>query len=174
MDLCGETNYKLLPHIYHLVCPGLASLCSANEFSSNCPIAASSWVNSLHLFHGTRWILVGKPTHHTCSLCAVVIAGWQGLSSNISAREGTALKMSTHSWHWPKTLLRAHCLSGLAVMGFVSFKQNYGKLWFSQLDLHDVEPDLGRVLMCFCGGSVSDILLFCWFVIFCSVSVLSG
>lgn len=23
-----------------------------------------------------------------------------------------------------------------------------------------MEPDLGRVLMCFCGGSVSDILLF--------------
>ena len=29
-------------------------------------------------------------------------------------------------------------------MGFESFKQNYSKLWFSQLDLHDVEPDLGR------------------------------
>lgn len=110
MDLCGETNYKLLPQIYHLVCPGLASLCSANEFSSNCPIAASSWVNSLHLFHGTRWILVGKPTHHTCSLCAVVIAGWQGLSSNISAREGTALKMSTHSALQHRTGTdRRHC-----------------------------------------------------------------
>ena len=42
MDLCVETNYKLLPPIYNLVHPGLASLCSDNEFSSSRSIAASS------------------------------------------------------------------------------------------------------------------------------------
>ena len=65
MDLCGLTNYKLLPPIYNLVGPRLTSLCSANEFSSNRSIVASSWVNALHLCRGisllpVRW---ARPSH---------------------------------------------------------------------------------------------------------------
>lgn len=54
----------------------------------------------------------GKPTHHTCSFCAVVIASWLGLSSKRSPHDSMPLA-------WSCSIKLAHCLSGLVVMNFM-------------------------------------------------------